>query len=171
VRAPKPSSIDPRIGKTLDTIVLHALEPLREERYASVAALSNDVRRYLAGEPITTAPPSAWLLFRRLVVQNKVAAAFVATVFLGVLAFGVQRQVLLDEAVRQKSAAEYRAQRLSALLAFVPDCVHVSNREQLSAYIAKPGTVLDESVSFSSPNPHYDPHGGEVPTESLDPQD
>jgi len=48
---------------------------------------------------------------------------------------------------------------LAALLAFVRDCAHVSSRE-LSAYIAKPGTALDESVSFSSPNPHYDPHAG-----------
>ena len=141
-----------------------ALEPERTRRYRSVAALADDVRRYLAGEPIRAVPPSSWMLLRKLVGRNKLASGLVALTLGLVGTFGVVSGLMARSMAAQKADAEQardeaqaRAQRLAALLAFVPDCVHVTNRE-LSSYVLKPGTVLDESVDFSSANPHYDPH-------------
>jgi serine/threonine protein kinase/TolB-like protein/Tfp pilus assembly protein PilF len=42
----------PRLSSDLDTIVLMALRKEPERRYASVAALAGDIRRYLDGQPV-----------------------------------------------------------------------------------------------------------------------
>ncbi len=134
-----------------------------EERYGSVAAFGADVRRYLAGESIAAAPPSSWRLLTRLVARNRVASAFAALFLISLVAFSIHSRLQAKrlarekaEAVEARNDANRRAEQWAALLAFVPDCVHITNNE-LSSYVAKPGTVLDESTSFSSPNPHYDP--------------
>lgn len=155
-RPPKPSTLDPRVGADLDRVVHHALEPDREQRYRSAADLAGDVRRYLGGESIHAPSPSSWRVLCGLVARNRLATAFLAASFLGAIAFAVQREVLLAEVTEQREEARRREARLAALLAFVPDCVHCTDRLP-STFLAKPGTVLDESLRFSSPNPHYVP--------------
>jgi serine/threonine protein kinase/WD40 repeat protein len=49
---PRPRSIDPRIPLDLETIVLKAVEKDPKTRYASAEAMSEDLRRFLADEPI-----------------------------------------------------------------------------------------------------------------------
>ena len=129
-----------------------------------MARFADDVRRALAGEPIQAVPTSSWVLLRSLVRKNRLASSLVALVIVVLGTFAVvstrQAQRLALEKANVEAARDQalaRAQRLAALLAFVPDCLHVTSRE-LSAYVAKPGTVLDRSLSFSSVNPHYDPH-------------
>ncbi len=48
----RPRSIDPRIPLDLETIVLKAVEKDPKARYASADALNEDLRRFLADEPI-----------------------------------------------------------------------------------------------------------------------
>jgi hypothetical protein len=55
----------------LDTILGKALEKDPERRYASVAALAEDVRRYLRCEPIAARPPSAAYQLRMFARRNK----------------------------------------------------------------------------------------------------
>ncbi len=52
VDPPRPRSIDPRIPLDLETIVLKAVEKDPKARYASADAMSEDLRRFLADEPI-----------------------------------------------------------------------------------------------------------------------
>ncbi len=52
VDPPRPRSIDPRIPLDLETIVLKAVEKDAKARYASADAMSEDLRRFLADEPI-----------------------------------------------------------------------------------------------------------------------
>jgi hypothetical protein len=44
----------------LDWIVMKAIERDRSRRYETAAALADDVRRYLADEPLVACPPSTW---------------------------------------------------------------------------------------------------------------
>lgn len=55
-----PRRIDRRIPRDLDTICLKCLQKAPSSRYASVAALLEDIRRYEAGEPLQARRPS-WL--------------------------------------------------------------------------------------------------------------
>ncbi len=49
---PRPRSIDHRVPRDLETVVLKAIEKDPKDRYASADALAEDLRRYLDDEPI-----------------------------------------------------------------------------------------------------------------------
>jgi len=49
---PRPRSLDPRIPRDLDTIVLKAINKEAKDRYPTADALGEDLRRFLADEPI-----------------------------------------------------------------------------------------------------------------------
>ncbi len=49
---PRPRSIDRRIPLDLETVVMKAMARERAARYESASAVAEDLRRYLAGEPI-----------------------------------------------------------------------------------------------------------------------
>lgn len=60
----RPGSINRALRGDLETIALTVLEKEPTRRYASVAALNDDIRRYLAGEPIHARPPSRLYVLR-----------------------------------------------------------------------------------------------------------
>jgi WD40 repeat protein len=49
---PRPRSIDPRIPRDLETLLMKAIEKDPRRRYPSAEALAGDLRRFLADEPI-----------------------------------------------------------------------------------------------------------------------
>ncbi|HVP13136.1 MAG TPA: protein kinase [Phycisphaerae bacterium] len=66
----RPSTVRRQIGDEVETIVLKCLSKERERRYGAAGALAEDVRRYLAGEPIQARRDSviyiAWVRMRQL---------------------------------------------------------------------------------------------------------
>jgi serine/threonine protein kinase/WD40 repeat protein/tetratricopeptide (TPR) repeat protein len=52
VEPPRPRSIDPRIPRDLETIVLKAIEKDAGDRYETAEAMGEDLRRFLGDEPI-----------------------------------------------------------------------------------------------------------------------
>ncbi len=77
-----------RLRGDLDAIVLTALRREPEARYASAHDLAADLRRYLAGEPVTARAPSAWYRAQRFAGRHKTAVASAALVLLAVVAGG-----------------------------------------------------------------------------------
>ncbi len=75
---PRPSSIDRLIDGELDTIVLKALEKDRDRRYASVAELADDVRRFQDSEPILARPHGRVYRVRKWLYRKRRGAAAVA---------------------------------------------------------------------------------------------
>src|SRR5262249_20601194 len=82
-RGLEPRKLSGVVRGELDWIVMKALEKDRNRRYESANGLGDDIRRYLADEPVQACPPSAWYRlakFRRrnravLVTAGVVAAA------------------------------------------------------------------------------------------------
>ncbi len=59
----------------LDTIVLTALQKEPQRRYASVERLSQDIRRYLEGLPVTARPDTLFYRADKFVRRHRVAVA------------------------------------------------------------------------------------------------
>jgi len=82
----KPSTINRAVRGDLETIVLTALQKERGRRYQSAAAFAEDVRRYLADEPILARRAGVPYRFRKLLVRRKTVVALCAV--LAVLLLG-----------------------------------------------------------------------------------
>ena len=64
----------------LDWIVMKALEKDRTRRYETASAFAADVQHYLADEPVTACPPSAWYRFRKLARRRRAALVMAGVV-------------------------------------------------------------------------------------------
>jgi eukaryotic-like serine/threonine-protein kinase len=85
----------------VEVIVSKALEKDKTRRYASAAALADDLRRYLTDQPITARPASTGYQLRKFARRHKVLVGAVAAVFV-VLTAGVV--VSTWQAVRARRA-------------------------------------------------------------------
>lgn len=110
-----PSAVAAEGDRDLDWITLRALAKDPEKRYQSVDALSTDIRRYLAGEPVEAHPPSFSYQLRKLVRRHRSSFAFAAAVFVLIVAFGVTATTLAFRLDHERSAAiEARANEADA---------------------------------------------------------
>jgi len=69
----------------LDWIVMKALEKERARRYETANGLVMDVRRYLADEPVTARPPSAFYRFQKTLQRHKLAMTAAAAIVMSLL--------------------------------------------------------------------------------------
>jgi len=73
---PRPlRSLDPRIPRDFEAIVLQAIEKAPGARYASAAALAADLERFLRREPVQARRQVWWRHTVRLLARHKAAAA------------------------------------------------------------------------------------------------
>ncbi len=123
----EPAKLSALVKGDLDWIVMKALEKDRSRRYETASALSADVRRFLAEEPIEARPPSAWYRFSKFARRHKVsltaATVVAAALLLGSIASTWQalRATAAERAARdqkrQADAAKERAESRSSELA------------------------------------------------------
>ncbi len=101
-RRTDPASLRRTLSGDLDWIVMKAIEKDRTRRYATCGALGEDIRRYLANEPIMARPPSTAYKLRKFARRNR-----------GVLATGgvVLSALVLTLAALAYSYAQVREQR------------------------------------------------------------
>jgi serine/threonine protein kinase len=111
----RPSVINRSLRGDLETIILKALAKEPARRYHSAAALSEDVQRFLARQPILARPPSSLYQLRKLVARHKAPAVFVVVLFVLVTAFGIWMRVLYRaERVQRQAAVENLARAVEA---------------------------------------------------------
>jgi WD40 repeat protein len=114
----RPRAIDPRIPRDLETIVLKAIHKGASDRYASADALGEELRRFLADEPIRARRVSTVERFSRWCKRNQVVAGLMAAVFIllatvaGVASVGYVREAAQRVRVQAAEAtAKGEAQR------------------------------------------------------------
>jgi WD40 repeat protein/serine/threonine protein kinase/tetratricopeptide (TPR) repeat protein len=122
----RPRSIDPQIPRDLETIVLKAIDREPRRRYQTAEELEEDLRRYLADEPIRARRVTPAERLARWSQRNPAVAGLVAAVALSLLLgtcvatfFAIrandnaaQARAKEQDALRQKAAAD--AARLAA---------------------------------------------------------
>ena len=105
----------PQVDADLETIVLKCLEKDLEQRYASAKELGDDLRRYLAGEPIEARPVGLLGRLSRRARRNKRAVRGLASV-IGLALVGLSGATLYAnqqrvDAVEAREDAEGEAER------------------------------------------------------------
>ncbi len=136
-----------RIERDLAVIVFKALEKDPARRYATVAALDEDVGRYLEGQTILARPPSAAYQVRRLVARHRAAftAAAIAAVGLAVLAAVMTAQA--RRLARERDRAAEEAATARQVSAFLTDLFNVSDPDEARGSTVLARTILDRGVA------------------------
>ncbi len=104
-----------RLRGDLDVICMKALAADRNQRYPSVAALAEDLRRFHLGLPILARPMSTWYHLSKFVQRNRNTIVWVSLLFLVLLgaAGHAHRQSGLISQERDRAAQERdRAERV-----------------------------------------------------------
>lgn len=103
----------------LDWIILKSLEKRPEDRYSSLAALAEDLERFLAGRPILARPPSRTYLLRKWVARHRSQTALAVLALIAVLAgssIATWQAVRATHSERQAMAEADTAKQVSELL-------------------------------------------------------
>jgi serine/threonine-protein kinase len=100
-----PARLNPQVPRDLETVVLKCLHKDPPKRYTSAAALAEDLRRFLRGEPITARRVGRLERLARWARRSRAAAALlavtllVATTVLGAGGWLIGRQIVTARAV------------------------------------------------------------------------
>ncbi|MEE4272136.1 MAG: serine/threonine-protein kinase [Thermoanaerobaculales bacterium] len=103
-----------KLDADLETIVGKALEKEADRRYASAAAMADDVERHLASQPIEARPPSALYQMRKFTARNRALVGGVAAAAVMLIVFAITTTIqsgrIRAEAERAARAAEAERQ-------------------------------------------------------------
>ena len=108
-----PRKLRPRLPRDLETICLHCLHKQPESRYSTAGALADDLRRFLAVQPILARPTPAW---ERAIIWSRrrpALAALAGTGAIAILTLALVIGVANIRLKRERDRAE--SQRLEAV--------------------------------------------------------
>ena len=103
-----------RIDPDLETVVGKALSKEADRRYASAAAMAEDVERYLSSQPILARPPSTMYQIQKFAARNRALVAGVAATFVVLVAGVVVSTVFALRAVKAEKLANTRLEQALA---------------------------------------------------------
>jgi WD40 repeat protein/tRNA A-37 threonylcarbamoyl transferase component Bud32 len=103
-----PRRLDPRLPRDIETLCLKCLEKDPTRRYASAQELAEDVRRFLAGEPVRARPAPAW---RRAAKWARRRPAAAALFLVSALALAAAVAGLAWHGVEQERALAYAREK------------------------------------------------------------
>jgi len=106
------SAINPAFRGDVEAITLKALEKDCDRRYQSTHSLAQDIRRYLADEPVNARRHRKWYLLKKTLIRHKVAFGSIAAFVLLIVISTVVLGYLYRQADTQRQLAESRAEEL-----------------------------------------------------------
>jgi eukaryotic-like serine/threonine-protein kinase len=147
----RPRSIDPRIPRDLETIVLKAIDREPAHRYASAAALAADLQRFIDDEPIQARRVSPAERSLRWCRHNPAAAVLLATVailLVGVASVSTTAAFRIagarDEATRNAQEALGAKENEGVQRKLAEDKARESRRQLIQLHVANGTRLLDD---------------------------
>jgi serine/threonine protein kinase len=110
---PSPRSIDRRVPRDLDTIIMKATEKKSARRYASAEELADELKRFLAGEPIRARTPGTIERLAKWSRRRPAHAIGIAALMLIVLTTSVLSVLFAWQRNRAVDAEQLAARRLN----------------------------------------------------------
>jgi tetratricopeptide (TPR) repeat protein len=145
------STVNRTLRGDVETIVGKALEKEKDRRYPSAAGLAEDIRRYLADEPITARPPSAIYQLQKFARRNRALAAglvvAMAALLIGTITstyMYMQAENARQRESEQRQIAENRADELETVTEFQRSMIWNINAEQMGRRVVR---ALREDIS------------------------
>lgn len=133
VRASDPpplASLSRRAQGDLGEVVMKALAPERERRYASVDTFANDLRAVLESRPVSARPPTPGYLIGRFMRRHRALSLAIASIALVlIVATGVSLRFAWSEA-SARTEAEARAAEAQAISGFLTDMLQSADPER-----------------------------------------
>lgn len=105
----RPSSSSGILPRELDCLVLKAIEPDPNRRYAGVGELIADIERYLGGHPILARPPAWSYRVRKFIWRHRWPTALAALACSALVAVAVALAMGYQNTLRQRDRAERAA--------------------------------------------------------------
>ena len=128
----------------LEIIIQKAIAKAPSERYQSVAELSEDIRRYLHGQPILAHAPSSIYQLRKLIGRHKLVVASGCVALIAVVSFAIAVTVLMSRLSNEHLhvlAAKSNEQRARSV------AEHVSQFLEEMLTSARPDVALGREVT------------------------
>jgi eukaryotic-like serine/threonine-protein kinase len=121
----------------LDNIASKALKKNPDERYPTIEAMAEDIRRYLSHEPVSARADSFSYRARKFVRRNRVPVAVAALTVLGLIA-GVMRERQL------RARAELEARKAVAVESYLVGIFGAA--DPFAATVGKPGEITARTL-------------------------
>lgn len=112
-----------RLPGDLEAIVMKALARERDARYGGAAELADDVRRYLAHEPVRAKPESRLYAARCFLRRHAVGSAFAACAFVGLVAFAAAELVHARRLAHERDIAQHERDRAVRVNKFMQNMI------------------------------------------------
>lgn len=136
-----------QLAGDLDKIVLKALRKDPRRRYGSVEQLSEDLRRYAEGLPVTARRSTLGYRAGRFIRRHRAGVAATAGLLVAVLGFGVAMGALALQLSRARDRAEQERRRAEEVTAFLTGIFEVSDPWRSSGETVTAREILDASAS------------------------
>jgi serine/threonine protein kinase len=135
-----------RVDRDLQTIVAKAMSKDRELRYATAAALADDLRRYLHNEPILARRPTATYQLAKFAHRHRTLVVAATAVVLAIAAGLVISITLFLREQEARSIAAKEAELTSAVRGYMIEGLLMSAAPERMGYDVKMLDVLEHAA-------------------------
>jgi serine/threonine protein kinase/Tfp pilus assembly protein PilF len=116
-----------KVDADLAAVVLKALEKEPARRYQSVAALGEDIERYLSGQAVLAQPPSTLYQARKLIARHKLAFTFAVTLLVLLSTIAAVMTIQARRIAGERNRANLEAQTSKQVSDFLTGLFEISD--------------------------------------------
>jgi serine/threonine protein kinase/tetratricopeptide (TPR) repeat protein len=135
-----------QVARDLDWIVMKAIDADRTRRYATVAALADDLERFLRGDAVAAGPPTISYRVRKFVGRYRVPVAAAIVTLIAVLGGGVAAAAGFVRATRAEAAAREDAATAQQIAGFVVRLFEVNDPGEARGNAVTARELLDRGA-------------------------